>query len=202
MVVRVSSTQFFRYLASQSTTRVARVREAKRVMEAPRSTYNRVDYWLILREASVGLLTGKYSARQFNTAIGNVSDPKKLANYNSASSGLQKWIGRKSLKARPISSATWSAAGLEVAVTPEVLLWWAGSPKYVVKLYFSAEDLSKYQANPMLRLLELTHGRFGTAAILDTQHGKFFTGPTARSSDLDILLVTEAASFVQIWSKV
>ena len=201
MAIRVSSTQFFSYLASQSTTRVSKVREAKKMMLSPRDDYVRMDYWLPLREASVALLTGKTSAREFQAAVSATSDPKKLSNYSAAASGLQKWLGRKQVRARSVPSQVWAFAGLEVVVAPELVLTWPAAGKCVVKLYFSAEPLSKYKANPMLRLLEQTHGNHGVAAILDTQQCKLFRGPTLRPQDLDILLETEAASFVRIWSQ-
>ena len=161
-----------------------------------------MDYWLGLRDASVALLTNRTSPREFQATIRATSDPKKLSNYSAAADGLQKWLGRKKLTARSVSSQIWSFAELEVAVAPDLVLSWPGAQAFVVKLYFSAEPLSKYKANPMLRLLEQTHGSHGTAAILDAQQCRFFNGPTLRPLDLDILLETEAASFVQIWNRV
>lgn len=202
MAIRVSSVLFFRYLASQSTTRVAKVREAKKMMMTPRDEYKRIDYWLQLRESVVRLLTGEYTSREFNAAIDKVSDGKKVDNYRAAAIGVQKWIGRKTVKAKSAQSRLWTSSGLQVAVTPELILSLGNSPDYVVKLYFSAEPISKYLANPMLRLLEVTHGDSGEAALLDAQRGKLYTGPTSRPQDLDVLLTTEAASFVSIWNQV
>jgi hypothetical protein len=53
----------------------------------------------------------------------------------------------------------------------------------------------------MLRVIEQTHGRLGIAAVLDVQRGKLHVGPTAKPNDLDILLASEAASFVEIWNR-
>jgi hypothetical protein len=200
MAIQISAVSFTRYLAAQSTTRVSKVREAKRMMEAPHDEFKRIDYWLTLRDASIDRLTGATNARQYNTRISNVADPKKTANYRAAATGIQKWIGRKSITAESLPSKQWKSSGLEVSVTPELLLSWGDGPNYVVKLYFSADGLSKYQANPLLRLIECTHGSLGIAAVLDAQQAKLHTGPTARSSDLDLLLRTEAASYVSIWN--
>jgi hypothetical protein len=71
----------------------------------------------------------------------------------------------------------------------------------VLKLFFSTEPLSKFVVNPMLRVIEQTHGRLGIAAVLDVQRGKLHVGPTAKPNDLDILLASEAASFVEIWNR-
>ncbi len=202
MPVRVSSSAFLRYLAAQSTTRVAKVREAKRMMEVRHEDFKRVDYWLLLRDASVSLLTGDHTAQDFGKTIANVTDPKKTANYGAAATGLQAWMGRKPITATPVLGRVWRSSGLEVSVTPEVAISWPGSSTYVLKLYFSADTLSKNLANPMLRLIEHTHGDLGTAALLEAQRSKLHTGPTARPGDLDILLKTEAASFLAIWNSI
>jgi hypothetical protein len=199
MAVRISSVAFARYLTAQSTTRVAKVRAAKRMMEAPHDDFKLMDYWLVLRDASVGRITGTFNTREFTVAISAVTDPKKISNYLAAGRGLEKWIGRKDIDASPVKAKSWEASGLEVSVTPELRLSWSADSYFVTKLYFNAEPLSKYQASPLLRLIECTHGQIGTAAVLDVQRGKLHTGPTSRPADLDLLLRTEAASFVAIW---
>jgi hypothetical protein len=201
MTVKVSANSFFRYLAAQSTTRVTKVREAKRMMEVPREDYRRVDYWAGIRDASVRLLLGSYNQKQFETEVGRTSDAKKVAHYQKAATGLQGWIGKKAIQAKPARSVAWVESGLEVSVTPELLVSWGDSSTYVLKLFFSTEPLSKFVVNPMLRIIEQTHGRLGVAAVLDIQRGKLHTGPTARPTDLDILLASEAASFVEIWNR-
>jgi hypothetical protein len=200
MAVRISSIAFARYMAARSMTRVAKVREAKRVMEAPADDFKRIDYWLVLREAAIGRLTSALTSRDFNARISAVTDAKKIANYQEAGKGLQKWIGRKSITATPAPTRNWRSSGLEVAVTPELVLSWPKSKNFVVKLYFSSDPLSKYQASPLLRLIEHTHGSLGTSAVLDTQRAKLHIGPTARPKDIDLLLQTEAASYVAMWN--
>lgn len=202
MSVRVSSTAFFRFLASQSTTRVAKVREAKRMMEASHEDYPRIDYWKPLRDSTIQYLTGAIQKEEYSKRIAATSDSKKIANYRAAAMGINKWMGRRQVEASVLSSRVWSSSQLEVSVTPELKISWEGSPTYVMKLYFSADPISKYLANPMLRLLECTHGRLGTVAILDAQRGRIHVGPTARPDDLDILLRTEAAAFVSVWMAV
>jgi hypothetical protein len=200
MAVRISSITFARYMAAQSTTRVTKVREAKRVMEASPGDFPRIDYWLALREAAVGRLLGNLTPRAFNVKIAAVTDAKKTVNYRAAAEGLQKWIGRKSITASLAPSKKWRSSGLEVAVTPELVLSWPKTPPIVMKLYFSSDPLSKYQASPLLRLIEHTHRTLGTSAVLDVQRSKLHLGPTTRPKDLDLLLSTEATSFVSIWN--
>lgn len=202
MAVRVSSSQFFRFLAAQSTTRVSRVRDAKRMMLAPQEDFKRIDYWRAIRDASVERMSGAMSLTVYAAAAASTTDSKKLENYEGVAAGIEAWIGTKKLKCERLSSVTWTQSGLNVAVTPELLVSWGSSGPYVVKLYFSKDPLSKYIANPMLRLLEQTHGTYGVAAVLEAQRSKLHVGPTARPNDLDILLGTEAASFVRIWNAV
>jgi hypothetical protein len=202
MAVKASSTQFFRFLAAQSTTRVSKVRDAKRMMLAPQEDFKRIDYWKVIRDASVERISGAMSGKAYAAAAASTPDSKKVQNYEGVAAGIEAWIGTKKLQCAPLCSVTWTQSGLSVAVTPELLVSWGSSGPYVVKLYFSKDPLSKYTANPMLRLLEQTHGTHGVAAVLEAQRSRLHVGPTARPNDLDILLGTEAASFVRIWNSV
>jgi hypothetical protein len=127
MPVKVSANSFFRYLAAQSTTRVAKVRRAKNIMEITREDYRRVDYWAGIREASVRLLLGTYNHTQFEAEVGRTADPKKVAHYGKAATGIQGWIGKKAVQAKPAKAVTWTESGLEASVTPELIVSWAGS---------------------------------------------------------------------------
>lgn len=201
MTIRVSSSSFFNYLVAQSTTKVTRVREAKRMMTAPHDDHVQMDYWHSLRTIAVDFVIHGRSASHLDRRLGAVADQRKTDNYAAVADGLKRWRGRKSISAEKITSNTWTHGGLSISVTPELLVSWPGQGPFVTKLYFSSEPLSKYKTAPMLRLLELTHGNLGTAAVLDTRRGKLHTGPTSRPADLDILLETEAASFVQVWNR-
>ena len=170
------------------------------MMEAPHDDHVQMDYWLPLRAMVVDFISSSQTPASLDKKVGLVSDKKKITNYGAAADGIKAWRGRKVITASTIASQVWTSGGLSISVTPELLISWPGSGPYVTKFYFSAEPLSKYMASPMLRLLETTHGNLGTAAVLDAQRGKLHTGPTARPADLDILLKTEASSFVAIWT--
>ncbi len=172
------------------------------MMEAPHDDYKRIDYWLPLREAAVRFLTGGSTPQQFSAAISAVTDSKKISNYSAAANGLLKWMKRKNIEASPTPARIWTSSGLEVVVAPEVIVSWPNTPAYVLKLYFNAGPLSKFAANPLLRLIELTYGSMGTAAVLDAQRSKLHFGPTNRPNDLDVLLRTEASSFMSIWNAI
>jgi hypothetical protein len=202
MAIKISSNSFFTYLVAQSTSRIAKVRAAKKMMEAPRDDYRKVDYWLSMRTSAVAYLCDTSSKSTLDSCLAAIADPKKSANYRDSVDGLKKWVGRKMIVATEISSAVWISGELRVSVTPEIALSWQGSPTYVVKLYFGSEPLSKYYVGPMLRLLESTHGNQGVAAVLDVRRHKLHQGPTSNWEDLDILLKTEAAGFVAMWNSI
>jgi hypothetical protein len=115
--IRVSSASFFSYLVAQSTTRVAKVKAAKRTMAAPHNDYKRIDYWLQLRMAIVSYcLDGDRAI--LDKCIDNIRDPKKVENYKANVDGIKRWSGRKALKGREIKSKLWVSNELEVSVTP------------------------------------------------------------------------------------
>src|SRR5580704_11481150 len=122
MSIRVSSNSFFKYLVAQSTSRVAKVRAAKKMMQTPRDGYPKVDYWLPMKTSAVAYLCDTSSKSPLDRCLAAIVDPKKSANYEDSVEGLKKWVGRKKIVASEISSAVWTSGELRVSVTPEIAL--------------------------------------------------------------------------------
>lgn len=132
MPVRVSSTAFLRFLTAHSTTRVTKVRETKPTMEMRHDDFKRVDCWLTIREVAVHLFYGTHTDLEFGEKISRITDPKKIANCEAAAAGLRGWMRRNVFTATPVQGRVWLSSGLEVSVTPELAISWAGSSTYVV----------------------------------------------------------------------
>src|SRR4051794_37616637 len=102
-----------------------------------------MDYWLPFRSMAIDFLSGACTSASLDRDVARITDKKKTTNYAAAASGLKKWKGRKQLTCRKVAGKPWTSGGLIISVTPELIISWQGSPAYVVKLYFSADPLSK-----------------------------------------------------------
>jgi hypothetical protein len=74
---------------------------------------------------------------------------------------------------------------------------------FIVKLWFdSSQPLTKPRADPLLHLLDITHGAGAcsdaTVAALDVLRGKLIK-PTRLVPGIDALLKGEAACFLEMW---
>ncbi len=198
---KISLNSFIDYFVAQTFSKPAKVRAAKAMMLAPPAKYAATDYWLPLRKAVEASFAAGGSKAQLDAAIAAITDSKKIQNYTACATALKKWFGNKSITASSCAAKTWKSGSLEVKVTPELIATINGTT-YVLKLWFKAEPLSKLAANPMLRLIELTHGTLGSPALLDIRRGKLITGAVPKPADMDLVLASEALAYADLWTKV
>ncbi len=128
-------------------------------------------------------------------------DHKKIGRYVAAVRGYKKFLGRKHFSWFEPPHAVWLPSRLRVRINPEIGLRIADS-KYVLKLYFKTESLSKRKVDLLTYLLrhQLRSSASEDAefAVLDVANAKLFRA-TQTATDLMPLLLGEAASLVAIW---
>jgi hypothetical protein len=197
---KISLNSFIDYFVAQTASKPARVRATKTMMTAS-SNYAAMDYWLPLRKATEEAFVAGGDKTVLDAALSSLTDYKKQHNYSDCVSHLKKWMGSKAISATTCSSQLWTSGGLEVRVTPELLMTLKGTT-YVLKFWFKSDALSKNAANPMLRLMEHTHGKQGDPAILDVRRRKLITGAVPKPADMDLVLASEALAYADLWSKV
>lgn len=198
--VRISMTTFNDFVAASSMTKLTQVRNAKRIYDAPNEDFKLQDYYLALRLGIGKCLEADGDRRALDDVLSHVHDGKKVANYVACVDGLKRWIGRKTIEWMGCPRRPWSSGDLVVSVNPEAGLR-IGGVAHVIKLHLKAPVLSQRAADPMLRLLEITHGRQGQVGILDVRRSRLIV-PTKSLAGLDPLLAGEAASFVTMWEQV
>lgn len=189
----VSLTTFIDFVTATGTARLTKVRNARRQYEQEWTAA--ADYWKGLRDR---IQQTARTGWKLVSLLADVNESKRQ-NYEDCVRGLNKWAGRKGrdVKAVPTGRKTvWSSGALEVAVNPELLAA-EGDGRYVVKLYFKSEPLSKQKAQVALRLLRETVTTKSGVAIVDARRGKFLSGGDA--AGLDALLRAEAAAFTTLW---
>lgn len=183
----VPMSRFVEFTVAQGMSRVACVADSKRAYDP------RFDFYKGFRERAVRQLVDGWSAQVFRRSLREVRNPRKQASYEACRAGLAKWARNKDLSARRAPNGTWEAAGLEVRVNPELRLLMDGK-KYLVKLYFKADEISAGRLDNTLFLLSEMAPKGVRAAILDTRRGKLITAGDLDLA-LDALLVSEAAAF-------
>ena len=103
----------------------------------------------------------------------------------------------------PSPHRQWVSGDLTVNVRPELALTINGQP-VIVKLWFDVtQALTKPHADPLLQLLDATHGvgagKTATPAVLEVIRGKLFK-KTRDVPGLEALLRGEAACFISMWN--
>jgi hypothetical protein len=193
--VRVSLFGFARFAAASPAAKVAAVRGEK-----VRPAYDpRADFWKQFREFL------RRNHRQSGTpedliSFASTVHARRVASYiDRATTYADWWVGRDITWAG--GSARVETFGMvEINVNPELLLSVDGS-RLALKLHFSAKErLSDDRAALVVRLLARAYPRHDVG-VFDLA-GRRFHIPTPRSSDLDPVLIGEAAALAAMWDAI
>jgi hypothetical protein len=181
---------FIDFTVAQGTARVACAVDLKKDYDPKR------DFYKGFRERAVSQLVAGWDSQVFRRLIKEVKTPGKQASYEACRAGLTQWARNKVLVGSKAQNTIWEAAGLEVKVNPELRLTINGE-KYVVKLYFKAEELSVSRRENTLFLLSETAPHGVEAAILDVRRGRLIT-VQGQDPNLDALMISDAAAFAAL----
>lgn len=194
----VTLTTFVDFVAATGTTRITRIRNAKSYYEQGYAPER--DFYKPLRDRIEKCFANGWSASGLKAALNDVSDSKKIDNYDECRQGLTKWVGRKKITSLPAVRRSWKSGGLEVTLNPELHANVDGVPN-LIKLYLKADPLSKQKADLILHLLGKHAPQGTTVGVLDVRRSKLFT-PTVSIAGLDALLKAEALAMVALWNTV
>jgi hypothetical protein len=156
----------------------------------------RRDFYKALRERTARQLREGWNAAAFKRSLRQVKDPRKQPSYEACRRGLSEWARGKDISARRARPGFWQAAGLEVRVNPELRLTVDGE-RYLVKLYFKADEMSAARAENTLFLLDTMAPRGVRGAVLDLRRGAWLVAEEP-DPGLDALLASEAAAFAAL----
>lgn len=194
----VTLTTFVDFVAATGTARITRVRAAKQYYAQGYAPER--DFYKPLRDRIEARFAAGWSAAEFKKALRDITDTKKIENYEECRAGLTKWVGRKTIVLHPALRGIWRSAGLEVSINPELHADVNGVP-HLVKLYLKGEQLSKQKASLILHLLDKRAPAGTVVGVLDVRRSKLFT-PTVSIAGLDALLDAEALAMVALWDAV
>jgi len=199
-MAKISLTDFVDFVIKSGTPKLTKVRQIKE-----RGEYSPAfDFWKGLREGIIEYHTSGSTNKKLLDNISKQNDEKRAASYPSRVNAYKIFLGRKEVTWFDPPSEVWSNAGLQVSVNPEIGLLIKGTP-YIIKLYFKDEPLSKSRVDTVLFLMESAlktkAKRNSVMGVLDVLNSKLIT-PKPHHSDLSILLLGEAQSFVTMWEKI
>ncbi|HYP56412.1 MAG TPA: hypothetical protein VEQ41_08970 [Solirubrobacterales bacterium] len=181
---------FVEFTVAQGTARVECVADSKRDYDP------RTDFYKGLRERTIKQFVGGWDAQEFRRLVREVKTPNKQASYETCRANLTKWAQNKDITASKAPNRNWEAAGLQVRVNPELRMT-IDEKKYVVKLYFKADELTASRRENALYLLAETAPQGVDAAILDIRRRKLLIAGEP-DPNLDALLVSDAAAFATL----
>lgn len=192
----ISLTDFVDFIVKSGTPRLTKVRQLRERTEYDPAS----DFWKALREGIVSYhRSASANKNQLDSIITIVNDSKRKKRYNAAIEHYKKFIGRKKISWFQPPRTDWLKSGLTVRVNPELGLMWSET-RYVIKLYFKDEQLTKRKADVVTALMvDALNAQLQTGdqvAVLDVHSQKLYTG---YSENLSPLLIGEASSFVAIW---
>ena len=162
------------------------------------------DFYKALRDRIVEVHKAGGQKSALNAFMGSITDPKKQTNYPSALNGYKKWWGQKQLSWFTPPRTGYTKHGVEVIINPELGLDVNGA-RYLVKMYFKNDPLSKLRIDVITRLMEGTLRGACQAnevmAVLDVRQAKLFSfqGNTGASM---AIIDAELAYVANLWPHV
>lgn len=195
--IKISLTDFVDFVSKSGTTKLTKVKQIKK-----RPTYHPAfDFWKIMRDEIIEFhKESKDDKHCFDEILPKLTDKKKIGRYPDIIVGYKKFLGKKTINYFKVHKSTWTNNDLEVRINPELGLT-INNKKYIVKLYFKSEGLSKAKVESILFLLKETYSvkisQGIDVAILDIQKNKLIISKSVKN--IMPLLIGEANSFETIW---
>ncbi|MGV6492369.1 hypothetical protein ACTUVK_002218 [Stenotrophomonas rhizophila] len=171
---RITLTDFIEVVTKSGSPKATKVSQLKN-----RQTYDpATDFYKGLREGIVALHKRSGGKADLANLTKGLVDAKKSANYPTMVAGYKKWWGHKVLTWFDPLGGTYTSAGIDVAINPEVGLDINGQ-RHVVKLYFKADALTKTKADLIVTLMNQVLSPLHSAnthfSILDVRNSKLFS---------------------------
>ncbi|TAE86178.1 MAG: hypothetical protein EAY81_05880 [Bacteroidetes bacterium] len=192
-------TDFIEFITKTGTRKQTVVKTVKK-----RPKYSPgLDYWKQLRDALIMYHTIGQNKEVLNELLNNIAIKSKMTNYGKIIGKYLEFIGNKRYSWFIPPYGEYNIDELNIRVNPE-LGWIRKNKKYIIKLYFKDEPLTRHEVDILLLLMkeafkeekDVTNYDY---AILEVQRGKLHERKINNS--IQPLLEGEARSFATIWSK-
>ncbi|MDR3683099.1 MAG: hypothetical protein P4L11_05155 [Geothrix sp.] len=163
-----------------------------------------LDFYKPLRDEIAHIHASGGNRASLTHFLSTVTDPKKKSNYPDVVTSYSKWWGKKSITWFIPPSDGYSFNGVDVSVNPELGLIF-NSQRYLIKLYFKADSLSKARIDLVTHMMEIALRpqckNSEIMAVLDLRNSKLFT-PTVPIPALTAVVNAELAYIAALWPSV
>jgi hypothetical protein len=182
------------------TPKATRVRQIKnRVAYQPAT-----DFYRALRSSIVSIHANGKNRSALDAIVPSLADAKKIGNYQEIVDGYKKFWGKKAVGWFDPPRGSYSHAGVDVLVNPELGLIIDGK-RIVIKLYFKSDEITKARVELVPVLMEVvlraSCQEGDLVALLDVRKSKLYflgvaTGPATA------MLNAELAYVAALWPSV
>jgi hypothetical protein len=198
--IEISLTDFIDFVRKSGSPKLSKVKEIK-----SREPYSpATDFYKQLREGITGYHEKNKKKSELDLVIVNLNDKRKVQNYSILIDGYKKFLGKKQIEWFDPPFHHWVINDLDIKINPELGLIFKNK-KYIIKLYFKSEKLTKDRISQILALLYFNLKTKNNSdmefAILDVRKNKLYCFEE-KQIELMPLLEGEARSFEEIWNRV
>lgn len=196
---QISLTDFVDIVSKSGRQKATKVRQVKERPEYEPA----FDFYKPLRDhlSDVHRRGGKKA--DVSNVLKALTDAKKIKNYPALVDGYKKWWGRKELSWFNPPRDTYSSAGVEISVNPELGLEINGQ-RHVIKLFFKDEALTTFKTEIIIDLMEfLLRSKVqpnDIFAVLDVRESKLYSNGPHPSASMPIVNA-EIAYIASIWAQ-
>ncbi|WP_028840207.1 hypothetical protein [Thermomonas fusca] len=197
---RITLTDLIEVVTKSGSPKATKVSQLKN-----RAAYDpATDFYKALREGLVTLHKKGGAKADLANLTKGLMDPKKAANYPPMVAGYKKWWGNKTLEWFTPPTETYTSAGIDVAINPELGLKVNGQA-HIVKLYLKTDSLTKTKADLIVSLMNHVFAASqapGTQfSVLDVRNSKLFTY-SAAGKNFKPMVDAELSYIASLWPHV
>lgn len=198
--MRISLTDLVDVVSKAGSPKATKVRQLKAREDVAYQPAH--DLYKQLRDRLVANHKNNGSKQDLHLILGQIHEQRRLQCYPAMIDAYQKWWGRKCCVWFNPPSAIYSHAGVQVSVNPELGLLVNEVPT-VIKLYFKAEPLSRFNVSLITGLmgasLSESVSKECQMAVLDVRRSKLHCVPPGDFRTYLPMVNAELAYISDIW---
>lgn len=197
-MVEVSVTKFLDFVHKSGLPRMTCLKDIKKQYGIDYAVER--DYYKWVREKIIEVIKNGLPVNDLNKILNLTHKQDKIRNYRQCIEGFSTFANKHTLEWCGTDRGEWIHNGLAIIVNPELLVKVDGK-KYMIKLYFKTDPISKARSECIFYLFEtaMKKSKNYTPAILNCRTSSLIQ-KTKTVPDIQVLLQAEADAFLTMWN--